>query len=393
MASKVLEGRSTKQELRDLFAKYGNMSDKMVECLETYSKMNARELVKNAKAMFENLLNPAEYLDKKGDPCSKEQAKYVWVSSGVEDAMKGNPLYVAFVKNDENGKKIYGHDYYCYYVGTRSILERNLASYLSDAEEVGKESTKLCAEIYDMLLVKGDWAKLPGYYLLREMLELTESKIRNDEEQGYADRNCTYNENRTKIAYNPGLISIYGNDIIIVADVDENGVLSNRRISQSKTQLKQEGFVTTDVQPVMFYQSRKDLIFSATADDFDLDNFGRLRHIIEQRRDRFPEDAKNLPDDELFNKIRTSLEFDLKMTARNPYWAAPFYNVKQDEIQYFLPLFTKSLSDEPTLAMVVGKGEHYYEVRTVLPLKLAYANAVCVASPPSSWLEKTAVKE
>ena len=48
---------------------------------------------------------------------------------------------------------------------------------------------------------------------------------------------------------------------------------------------------------------------------------------------------------------------------------------------------------KPSLAMIVGKGEHYYEVRTVLPLNLAYANAACLASPPSTWLREASVGE
>lgn len=83
------------------------------------------------------------------------------------------------------------------------------------------------------------------------------------------------------------------------------------------------------------------------------------------------------------------LKLFLAFRKRNPYWAAPFYNIKQDEVQYLLPLFIGSLSEKPSLAMIVGKGEHYYEVRTVLPLNLAYANAACLASPPSTWLRNT----
>lgn len=272
-------------------------------------------------------------------------------------------------------------------------LMKNRNKYADKTDEMEYNHGTLLSDIYEMLLIKGDWARLPNYRVLGELIRLSEAKIINDEKQHKNNKNGIYNKDHTKVAYNPGLISIYGNDIILIADIDSSGDFTNRRIAQSKTQLRQEGFESVDISPVSFYQSRHDLIFSATAEDFDLDDFARMRHIIECRRERFPKEAREMPEDELFNKIRASLEFDLKMTARNPYWAAPFYNIKQDEVQYLLPLFIGSLSEKPSLAMIVGKGEHYYEVRTVLPLNLAYANAACLASPPSTWLKEASVDE
>lgn len=222
---------------------------------------------------------------------------------------------------------------------------------------------------------------------------MSEAKIANDRKCGLQDKNCAYNEAETKLAYNIGLISVYGGDIVILADLDEAGIITNRAVVQSKTQLMREGFKSTEILPISFYQDRKELIFSATAEDFDLNDFGRMKHIIKQRRERFPEKFHSMPEDELFSKLRSSLEFDLKMTARNPYWASPFYNIRQDEIQYLLPLFMGSLSEEPSLAMVIGKGEYFYEVRTVLPLKKAYVNAACLASPPSTWLRHAALQD
>lgn len=54
------------------------------------------------------------------------------------------------------------------------------------------------------------------------------------------------------------------------------------------------------------------------------------------------------------------------------------------------PLYiTKSFAEIPDLAMIVSKGEHFYEVKTVIKLEDAYANAVCLATPPSEWLQSS----
>lgn len=237
-----------------------------------------------------------------------------------------------------------------------------------------------------MLLIKGTWAKLPNYRIIDELLKIIEAKLSNEWKNG-DNCSCLRNESNNKIVYNTGLIDNYGNDILVMAKLDEYGNISSREVVKSKTQLRRMGFQATDVAPVSFYKNRQDLILQASEEEFDLENIRRIRHITEERRWRFPENVNNMSDDELFTRIRESLKFDLKMIVRNPYWSAPFYNIKQNEIQHLLPLFTGSLSDEAQLALVIGRGEYFYEIKTVLPLEDAYANASCLASPPSTWLE------
>ena len=378
--------RNGRMRLKRAFNRFGFVSEKLIDNFERISGLSAEEIAEKMESHFAMISNVAEYFDSEGTECLKTGAEYIWVSSGVESA-DGHPLYIGFLKSKKAERDAYDYEYYCYYISSRELLEKNFEKFKEElpVKESGEDS--FFSQIYEMLLVKSIWGSLPNYQILREFFNLCESKIRNDDRFDRQEAYCKYNADRTKLAYNTGLITNYAGDIIIIADVSESGTIFNRRIAKSKTQLKQEGFSETDICPISFYKDRKDLIFTATTDDFDLDNFEKIRHIVEQRRERFPEDAAKFTDNELVNKIRASLEFDLKMTARNPYWASPFYNIKQDEIQYFLPLFTGSLDEKPSLALVIGKGEHYFELRTVLGLTTAYANAACITSPPSSWLK------
>jgi len=371
------------QKLQDVGNDYGSMSEKMIEIFETASGMEADVIAETITAWRKSVCNCEEYLNEDGTPCAKEDAKYIWVSTGVYDT-KGEMLYMGFVKN--NSKSAYALPYFCYYVSTRKLLEKNLEKYKIELPmKPESQQNNLLESIYEMLLVKGDWAALPDYKVLWEVLRLSEARISNMEKFN-EQPNHIYNATHTKMAYNTGLVSKYASDIVIIADIDEAGNVTGRRVCQSKSQLRQEGFEKVDLVPISFYKDRRELIFQAEVDDFDLDDIGKLRHIVSERRSRFPEHAQEMSDDEIVEKIKTSIEFDLKMATRNPYWASPFYNINENKIQYLLPLYTGSLLEKPDLAMVISKGKFYYEVRTVLSLSAAYANAACLASPPSAWL-------
>lgn len=376
-------------ELRNLLYDIGYIKEDLITRLEDQTGMSSASIAKHLENRLKTISNAIEYKDKYGNDTTEEDAYYVWVSTGLEDISNvyGNTIYIAFAKNTERLDMKDIQKYFCYRVATLYSLERNLEKWSNGEVSPTKQAkTELYSQIYNMLLVKDGWDVLPEYKQIGELLKLMEAKIENEIEAGTKDPGCLFNNDNTRIAYNTGLINLYGKDIVIIADLDSAGEIASRKIMLSKTQMKQDGFSQTEIAPVKFYENRKDLIFSADIDDFDLDDIARIQHVVEHRRDRFPDCAKEMSDDELVGKIQSSLEFDLKMTARNPYWAAPFYNIKNNTIQYLLPLFLHSFSDKPDLAMIVGKGEHFYEVRTVLALSSAYANAACLVSPPSAWL-------
>ena len=357
------------EPIKELFKEYGSISDGIMQMMCHFTSMSKKEVHSEVSSHLSNVSNAVQYLNKDAEICKKEEAAFIWISLGLTDTKKGLPLYIGFRLGDrglEDNSKI---RYFAYRIDTYEGLKRNL----EENDNYTKKDTFL-EDLYGMLLIKEDW----DTEVLDAFIHICECKINNE------DATYLVNDARTKICYNTGLINIYGNYIYIIATLDGN----SKSLVLSKTHLKQEGFVKTEVEPIGFYTDRQELIFKATADDFDLDDIQRLKHIVTSRRERFPESAKDLTDDEICNRIKASLEFDLKMTARNPLWAAPFYNIKTKEIQYFLPLYLGSLTEDASLALVVAKGEHFYEVRTVLPLHSAYTNSRCVVSPSPVWLRR-----
>lgn len=364
-------------ELKRMMQPYGCVSTRVVNYLQDKTGLSLEELsAEELNKYLQTVNNPAEYFDSTGNSVEKDSDKvsYVWVSTPYTDRYSKEPLIIGF--HNHTGLEMVG-----YFVGSRKRALNSLNAYLAE-DESEKSPKSFLNKLYDSLLLKDAWNKLPKNKILETLIHICESRIQEHPEY------CIKNESGTEICYNTGLLDIYGNDILILKKDIDGSVY--RDLSPSKTQLKQDGFAEVKCAPIQFYQNREELIFKASIDDFDLEDVGRLKHVLDSRIERFPKECQSQGCDVLFQKIRSSMEFDLKMIVRNPYWAAAFYNVKQDSIQHMFPLYiTKSFAETPDLAMIVSKGEHFYEVKTVIKLEDAYANAVCLATPPSEWLQSS----
>lgn len=353
----------------DICSKYGNVRN---DLFSSFRKSVGREIttedMENLAIYLNSVSNCIEYKNSKGDTCWEEDAKYLWLSTNIENQY-GATVYVAFVRYESD------MEFLSYYVGTYEKLTQNLGNYV-DADSKNQLFYK---EFYQSLLQKEGWESEDNT-LIRDFILICEARVKNKPGLAVA------NKDGSKLAYNTGLLDIYGNDIQVMLDNTGN---EERSIIHSKNELLAAGFAQTKIAPIQFYEKPGELLFRAKAEDFDLENQKHLKHILDERRGRLPDVAKDMGPDVLFSKIQSSLEFDLRMLSRNPHWAVPFYSVKTDEIQYFLPLYlTRSFSEAPDLAMIVGKGEYFYEIRTVLSLKKAYANAICVAPPSGQWIKK-----
>lgn len=106
-------------------------------------------------------------------------------------------------------------------------------------------------------------------------------------------------------------------------------------------------------------------------------------HILRDKRERFPENLKSLPDSVLQDLLDKGLDKARKRVRRNYKAAIPhYYNGK---IQLLLPLCLLS-QDKADLALAVEKDGRRYISRTVLKLEWAYSNARLLAKPDREWL-------
>ena len=253
-------------------------------------------------------------------------------------------------------------------------------------------------DIMNSLLLKEAWdekGEMLYHYIgnikIKIMSDINRGGLNNIRGNGYI-----LNEERNMIIFNTGLINTYGKDIYLIVDIekDRDGVhIVRTKLLPEKGTLLELGFRRQDLvdmpTPICFYKSKGDLIFDGTEDDFDFGDSFRLKHILEDRRYRFPEKYADTPDDVLADKLISSIKRAIKLSTRDYKYVIPMYNLKASEMQFLMPLYLdKSIDDTPELVLVVGKSNGFYKAYTVLDLDSAYLNARLISPLESNWLAK-----
>lgn len=262
-----------------------------------------------------------------------------------------------------------------------------------------KEQLKadLVQDIYERLLIKEQWKcdKIDrlGYYLkgifmvVEQSMENSRSALRGN---GY-----TLSENRDKAIVNTGLMDIYGNYIYLIDHTPDIKNFYDKKITllNSKVGLLNIGFSLENArnlpEPVMFVEDKSQLIFDGNIEDFDLDDDIHLNHIIEERRDRFPEKYKNTSQRELSYKIKNAIVQAVKLSKVDYRYILPKYDFFRHKIQFLIPFHLDTNIDEkPELTIVIGKQDGLWIVYTVLYTSDAYEDARLLCRPYDSWLDK-----
>lgn len=373
----------TYEEFSKIFATIGEVPQEVLEYLEGTIGQSRNQIDGEViKYNVQEISNATEYLKEDGTPCrSREDASYIWVSTGLTS--KNRNVYVAFRRQ--------GNDFIAYFAGFRYKLERNLEKYLCKVNPE-YEKYQFVKDLFDILLIKEPWNAGKDYHLLANFISIAERKIHNENEKGI-EKNFRWNAGKDKIIFNSGLLDFYGNDILIMEDFD-GAHFSNKQIVESKMDIETNGFSADKLLPLKLYTDKEELIFEAEISEFDIGNQRRLEHILKERIGRFPSSISNLSLDVLCQKLKSSLEFDLKMCERDYKWAVPIYSPKYDCIQYLLPYhINTSVSEVPELVLVVGKRHSYWECFTVLTPKDAYMDATAISEPSCVWLKKENIPE
>jgi hypothetical protein len=170
---------------------------------------------------------------------------------------------------------------------------------------------------------------------------------------------------------NTGLLNKFGADIYIMYRYHVTGnVYVAYKIIESKTDYLENGFtkeqISQNVLPINFFDEGEEM-FVATLEDFDV-NHRSLMHIIEDRRDRFPENVRNLSANTIATKINNALDLGLRMQKRDRNYAKPSYSSKNKTISWMLPLrINRELTEEPELVLVIRKSKEFFEIKTIIP--------------------------
>lgn len=251
--------------------------------------------------------------------------------------------------------------------------------------------SNIYTEIYSILLMKENWDEKGK--LLENYLEMLLVKVKRDidsSEDRMKDYSYVFSTDRKYVIVNTGLLDIFCKDIYIECTISDE-CLDIVKLVPSKASLIKDGFSKEDIlqlpQPVRFYTDKGQLIFTGGIEDFDLEDISRFRHIVQERRNRFPQKYQDLSDDVLASKVITGIKRAVQISSRDYKYIIPMYDVQYDQLQFLVPLYLdNSVEDIPELALVIGESDGFYRLYTILDLNAAYMDARLISRPNSTWL-------
>ena len=232
--------------------------------------------------------------------------------------------------------------------------------------------------------------------ILRSYIENVLERLIKEDESGKEEK-LIYSADRKYVMFNTNLLDKYFHEVIIVGEYkDDRGKMTIRNPKRSKGigELRKLKFEKggSPKQP-QFFDDINEVIFQTEWEiDWDFDTF---THIIEERRDRFPEEYKDVPTDELARKLDAAIDFAVALAQRNYKFIVPMYYPKTDSIQLLMPIYLKgTYNEQPDFALVLtpDKESEIYHPETILPLDAVYQNARLIAKPDELWLNPDLIK-
>ena len=230
-----------------------------------------------------------------------------------------------------------------------------------------KEPSELVKDLEGILMFNS-WSSIRG---LDRYIKILGCRLAQLIEQG---KNEYFVLNKLQSAIvNTGLLDRYGEDIYLMYKKHVGfGFYVPDKIVESKKDYISEGFakdksdVVSSLKPIDFFDEGQ-RTFDADIGDIDLTSRA-LGHMIEERKNRFPENIRAMSDASIAVKIKSALELGLKLQKRDGSYAKPGYSGASKTISWMLPLhINRDLNDTPELVLVLRKVDQFYEVKTILP--------------------------
>lgn len=230
-----------------------------------------------------------------------------------------------------------------------------------------KEPSELVKDLEGILMFNS-WSSIRG---LDRYIKILGCRLAQLIEQG---KNEYFVLNQLQSAIiNTGLLDRYGEDIYLMYKKHVGfGFYVPDKIVESKKDYISEGFakdksdVVSSLKPIDFFDEGQ-RTFDADIGDIDLTSRA-MGHMIEERKDRFPENIRAMSDASIAVKIKSALELGLKLQKRDGSYAKPGYSGASKTISWMLPLhINRDLNDTPELVLVLRKVDQFYEVKTILP--------------------------
>lgn len=379
----------------------------------TSGKINIEDIIHYVNTQKETVW----YLNKKLELLGEErksEAMFVWIDSGIVNR-EGARMYFSMLRFDENspfaGHIISDLKYLCKILIDKNpkyakdikvnfsklspllkkaAEERDVpeleydqsssASYdIEEPEEPAVSPVKINYDSGDKSIYKifedifnglmySCWKSING---LDRYIKVIGTRL----QQLVADKKSEYyvHNNKGNYAVNTGLIDAFGNDYILLYQryyrEGSYDYYKPSRILSSKYDYLEEGFTkeqaSVKILPVTFFNDGEDFL-KLSMDEIDMTP-RNINHIVEERRDRFPEHLRNIPSSVIVQRIMDSLERSVDMLKRDRTYAKPVYSAKIREISWLLPLYIeRNLTEEPEMVIFLHKIGEFYQVKTVM---------------------------
>lgn len=241
------------------------------------------------------------------------------------------------------------------------------------APEVSK-SNAFIKTILNSLLIPNDWTEESLFHYFMQL----SFRINHNIAGGRDCSNCLiYDSTHEHVMFNSGLLDKWGKYILIYSNVMNNEkyqgdmMFTGMRIVSSKAEMTSLGFNKKDLsrslERISFVNNISELVFTADIDDFDLENYGRIKHCIEDRIDRFPEEIRGETADVIYTDICKAVEMAVILNKYDHNYIKPTYNRKTDCIEFIIPYHVNNnFQKRPELGLLISYINGYWQVVTVL---------------------------
>lgn len=356
----IKSSKLTLQRVCRAFGESVDNADRLVDSLET-----ADIKVK----MYDFDLNITE---------NKNEAKYVILNTGIKN--KGDKEVCLL-----SGRGNKDVDFILYYIGNKDGGMKTMVSSIGERITEDYEHLKdIVTKILEIAMYSEELKNKDKIYgVMRCIKARIEAYIKGRQKE---NEQYTFSKDRSYVMYNTGILDSYGNYVMVAGRMDDENI-KDQTIISSKILMEKFKFAETNIEPVSLYDNTLDLVFQGKYEDIDIEASNRIEHIIKERANRFPKQVQKMSDKKIYDSIKSSIDFDLRMYKRDTRWILPFYNIKFDEIQYLFPLFLMSdYKDTADLALVVRKQNDMYMLCTVLTVEKAYINASALGEANCRWM-------
>lgn len=249
-------------------------------------------------------------------------------------------------------------------------------------------------EIYENLLDQREWDYFKGVEGLMGHLAGLAYVARNKHlDANLEDKDLCFltNEEGNFLIFNSGLLDKYTNFVLIQCKLVEVlsskfnekylGIESISLVSRLAPSLMDKAF------PVLQLCTKDRFFFPS--DKIFLDHTARLDHMFTERWDRLSDDdGQYYSPDVLFKSLQSSVDLALKMNQIDSNYIIPYYNLKQSDVLYLIPLYVGSVVlSKPVCAVSIGlTREGVWAPITILTLPMARSNARLLNKLKNTWL-------